>query len=84
VGGVSHDDARGAFIQALAERGFTGQVAVAAHTDASAHDLRETGADLVMQPFRDAAFQAARLILDNAHPEPAQLPDPAGQRELVS
>jgi len=84
VGGVSHDDARRAFIQALEERGFTGQVAVAAHTDASARDLRETGADLVMQPFRDAASQAARLILDNACPEPAKLPDPAGQRELVS
>lgn len=83
VGGVSHEDTRRAFIDALRERGFSGQVALTAHYEETAQRFTGAGADLVLQPFRDAATYAARLILENAHPDPSILPDPAGQRELA-
>lgn len=50
----------------LDDRGFSGRIAVTAHTTAEAEFLMQTGADVVLLPFHDAATQAVTYL---AHPE---------------
>ncbi len=82
--GVTHDDLRQSFIPSLRDAGYQGRIAVAAHSEATAALLQQAGADLVLLPFRDAASQAASLVLEGAAPPPAEFVDPEGQRELVT
>jgi Kef-type K+ transport system membrane component KefB len=80
--GVSHDDPRLALIGSLRGQGFAGRIAVAARHETTAHGLIEAGADLVLLPFRDAASQAAELLLGQAAPADVDLLEPEGQRQL--
>ncbi len=82
--GLSHDDPRRSLIGALKDAGFSGRIAVAAHSDDAAGLCHTAGADLVLMPFHDAAAQAARLIADSGHPPANRRPatDPLGQKEL--
>ncbi|MGF1457107.1 MAG: cation:proton antiporter [Alphaproteobacteria bacterium] len=82
--GVSHDDPRRSLIGALKSAGFSGRIAVAAHSDDAAGQWRSAGAHIVLMPFRDAAAHAARLIGDNGLPARTGQPatDPLGQKEL--
>ena len=57
--GITHDDPRRSLMRSLADLGFAGRVAIAAHSERVARQVREGGADLVLMPFRDAALQAA-------------------------
>jgi hypothetical protein len=82
--GVTHDDPRLSLIRSLRDAAFAGRVAVAARLERSAERLAEAGADLVLMPFRDAAAQAADLLLGEPLGPPAELEDAAGQRELAS
>ena len=82
--GVSHDDPRLALIASLRAQGFAGRIAVAARHEDTAHALEEAGVDLVLLPFRDAANQAADLLLGEAPPADVALLEPEGQRQLVS
>ena len=80
--GLTHDDPRQGLLRAVDDLGFTGKVAVAAHREATADVLAAARADLVLMPYRDAAFAAARMIAgDTAAPGPAAS-DPEGQKEL--
>jgi Kef-type K+ transport system membrane component KefB len=80
--GLTHDDPRQALLRAARDLGFKGRVAVAAHREASVAALTDARADLVLMPYRDAAFAAARMIMgETATPGPATA-DPEGQREL--
>ncbi len=68
--GVTHEEARLGLIDALKEAGFQGRVAVTAHRTEEAMPLTDRGADLILQPFRDAADQAAQLIQgDESRPQ---------------
>lgn len=49
-------------LNALREHGFTGRIALTAHTPEDAARLEAAGADLVLQPFRDAADLAAAAL----------------------
>jgi Kef-type K+ transport system membrane component KefB len=49
-------------LNALREHGFPGRVAVTAHTPEDAARLEAAGANLVLQPFRDAADLAATAL----------------------
>lgn len=80
--GISHDDPRRSLTRSLSDLNFDGRVAVAAHNTDTADMMRDTGADLVLLPFRDAATQAAILILSNATPQHTDAADPEGQKEL--
>lgn len=51
------------------------RVAVTAHHAADVEPLRAAGADLVLQPFADAAEEAARLLTAAMTPPPGR---PAG------
>jgi voltage-gated potassium channel Kch len=66
--GVTHDDPRFAIAQALRSAGFRGRIAVITHRAADADALRAAGADLVLEPFEDAADQAVDLIATGAAP----------------
>ncbi|MEM9669962.1 MAG: cation:proton antiporter family protein [Pseudomonadota bacterium] len=81
--GVTHQDPRRSFILSLRDMGFHGKVAVAAHGSDSADEMRALGADLVLMPYRDAATQAAELVLEQAQPSEEPMPDPVGQKELA-
>lgn len=82
--GVTHDDTRRSLIRSLRDLGFEGRIAVAAHNEETTEALRSLGADLVLQPFRDAASQAAALIIAGKAPELIEAVDPEGQRELAT
>jgi Kef-type K+ transport system membrane component KefB len=66
---VTHDDPRIAITQALRAAGFRGRIAVTTHHSADAAALRDAGADLVLEPFQDAADRAVELIASGAAPE---------------
>ncbi|MDX8355715.1 cation:proton antiporter family protein [Cognatiyoonia sp. IB215182] len=80
--GVTHDDPRQALLKAVDDLGFKGKVAVAAHQDPTAERLASSGADLVLMPYRDAAFAAAAMIAGEASEPRYTIEDPDGQREL--
>ncbi len=80
--GVTHDDPRQALLKAVRDLGFRGKTAVAAHQEATAEALEAQRADLVLMPYRDAAFAAARMILGDARAPGRAMEDPVGQKEL--
>ena len=82
--GITHDDPRRSLIGTLRECGFAGRVAVASHADVTPEGLIEAGADMVFLPFRDAANQAADLLLGHDAPSDVAIIEPEGQRQLAS
>jgi len=80
--GLTHDDPRNSLLSAARDLGFKGKVAVAAHHENAAAALATAKADLVLMPYRDAAFAAARMIAENAQPPERDIIDPDGQKEL--
>ncbi|MEM6354140.1 MAG: cation:proton antiporter [Pseudomonadota bacterium] len=80
--GVTHDDPRRALLKVARELGFSGKVAVAAHRAATAEALKAHRADLVLMPYRDAAFAAARMISGDARTPERMVADTDGQKEL--
>ena len=67
--GVMAEDARMSLVQALRAAGFTGRIAVTCQQSrAAAETLRAIGADLVLEPFQDAADQAVAWICDGGGP----------------
>ncbi|MEM1429885.1 MAG: cation:proton antiporter family protein [Pseudomonadota bacterium] len=80
--GITHDDPRHALLKAVRDLGFTGKVAVAAHREATAEALAAIRADLVLMPYRDAAFAAARMIAGGTRAPERRIDDPEGQKEL--
>jgi len=81
--GLTHDDPRRALLLAVRDSGYTGKVAVAAHREATAESLAKAEADLVLMPFRDAAFAAAKMITSGAPAPSTIVEDPQGQKELT-
>lgn len=66
--GLSHEDARTTLIQLTRSAGFPGQVAVASHSASETRILFAAGADMVLEPFQDAADRAVELLC-GAQPE---------------
>jgi Kef-type K+ transport system membrane component KefB len=80
--GLTHEDPRHTLLKTARDLGFTGKVAVAAHREATAEALAAERADLVLMPYRDAAFAAARMIGGDAQAPGRAIEDPVGQKEL--
>ncbi|MGF1667908.1 MAG: cation:proton antiporter [Acidimicrobiia bacterium] len=59
-----------ALLHGLRELGFGGSAAVTAHTAIDAKRLRDAGADLVLQPFSDAADAVISLMESQRDAEP--------------
>lgn len=69
--GVSHADGREVLVQALKDHGFEGSIAVTAVHPGEAERLARTGATLVLEPFTDAAAEAAdRIVACGRSPTP--------------
>jgi Kef-type K+ transport system membrane component KefB len=60
--GLSHEDARTTLIQLTRSAGFPGQVAVTSHSTGDTKVLSAAGADIVLEPFQDAADRAVELL----------------------
>lgn len=56
--GLSHEDTRRTLIQLARTAGFTGRIAAASHSAGDTQSLFGAGADLVLEPFQDAADRA--------------------------
>ena len=52
-----------ALLNSLRREGYAGKIALTASTSRDAEILKHAGADLVLRPFADAAFQAADWLL---------------------
>ena len=79
--GLVHGDARVAIVQALHSAGFAGSIAVTSHRDAEAEALRASGADLVLEPFQDAADQAVDLLAQGRSPQRLEFDPLAGEMQ---
>jgi Kef-type K+ transport system membrane component KefB len=67
--GIAAEDARLSLIEALSAAGFSGRVAVTCQQgEAAAARLRARGADLVLDPFQDAADQAVVWLCEGGQP----------------
>ena len=77
--GLVHGDARIQIVHALRNAGFEGGIAISSHRDAEAEKLSAAGADLVLEPFQDAADRAVELIVGDSVPERVELAPVAGE-----
>lgn len=68
--GLNQEDARLSVLQSLRSSNFRGRIAVTSHSIAESKDLLAHGADLVLEPFQDAADQAVELLLGIATNRP--------------
>ncbi len=57
-------------LQALRQQHYAGQVAVVCRREAEGPELKAMGADIVLDPTRDAIAQAVRSITTLVHPAP--------------
>ncbi|MFN3537410.1 MAG: cation:proton antiporter, partial [Brevundimonas sp.] len=78
--GLSHEDARTTLIQLTRGAGFRGQVAVTSHSSDETSVLVNAGADMVLEPFQDAADRAVELLC-GAPPE-ARTPELSAEGKL--
>lgn len=81
-GGVHHADAHRVLIQALKEQGFRGRIAVTAARDADRASFMAAGADLVLEPFQDAADRAVELLESDGRPLRLEDTEPDDQRAI--
>jgi Trk K+ transport system NAD-binding subunit len=67
--GLSYEDTRTTLIQLARSAGFAGRVAVTSHDRRETEAMLGAGADLVLEPFQDAADRATDLLLGTGGPE---------------
>lgn len=72
--GLSHEDIRTTLIQLTRSGGFAGKIAVTSHQAAETDALLAAGADLVLEPFQDAADRAADLLCGGKREERTDIP----------
>jgi hypothetical protein len=77
--GLVHGDTRAAIVHALKNAGFKGRVAISSHRDAEVDGLLSAGADLVLEPFQDAADQAVDLLSGDRKPARLEFEPVAGE-----
>jgi len=72
--GLSHEDTRTTLIQLTRTSGFRGRVAVASHHPKDTEELFASGADMVLEPFQDAADRAVDLLCGAPEAERTEIP----------
>jgi len=60
--GLSHEDVQTTLIQLASTTGYRGRVAVTSHAAAETTRLVRAGADVVFEPFQDAADRAVEIL----------------------
>ena len=83
--GLSYEDTRTTLIQlARHSTGFHGRIAVASHHPRDTEELFATGADLVFEPFQDAADRAVDMLCGGAEEERIKIPPIETEEQQVS
>jgi hypothetical protein len=77
--GLSHEDARSTLFQLIRAAGFAGRISAASHSTAETDFLTRAGADLVLEPFQDAADRAVELLCGAVEEERTTIPQLAGE-----
>jgi Kef-type K+ transport system membrane component KefB len=72
--GLSHEDTRTTLIQLTRTSGFRGRVAVASHHARDTEELFAAGADIVLEPFQDAADRAVEILCGAPEEERTEFP----------
>ena len=77
--GLSHEDARTTVLQLTRAAGFRGKIAVSSHSADETAMLVAAGADLVFEPFQDAADRAAALLCGAPVEDRTEIPSIASE-----
>jgi len=72
--GLSQEDTRTTLIQLTRTSGFRGRIAVASHHPRDTEELFASGAELVLEPFQDAADRAVELLCGAPEEERTEIP----------
>jgi Kef-type K+ transport system membrane component KefB len=72
--GLSYEDTRTTLIQLARSAGFAGRVAVTSHDRQETEIMLGAGADLVLEPFQDAADRATDLLCGGPEEERTRIP----------
>ncbi len=67
--GITHNDSRLALMHALSEQHFNGRVVVHSQHEDTVTQLKEAGADIVLEPFKDAADFAMKMLTTDKKPK---------------
>lgn len=73
--GLSHEDARSTLLQLVRAAGFAGRVAVTSHTSQETASLSDSGIDIVLEPFQDAADRAVDLLCGSRAEDRTVIPE---------
>jgi hypothetical protein len=82
--GLTHDDPRITLVQLARAAGFRGRIAVASHQQGEAEALTGAGADLVLEPFQDAADRAVELLAGAPEEARTEFPALASEAERIT
>jgi Kef-type K+ transport system membrane component KefB len=82
--GLSHEDTRRTLIQLSRTAGFTGRIAAASHSAGDTEVLFGAGADMVLEPFQDAADRAVELLCGAAEEDRTDIPEIATEGRVVT
>ncbi|MBM9593721.1 cation:proton antiporter [Rhodobacteraceae bacterium MCCB 386] len=80
--GLSHADARNTLIQLTRAGGYRGRIAVTSHSRSDTDELHDAGADVVLEPFQDAADRAADILTGGERPKRTDIPEIASEEPL--
>ncbi|HEV7369179.1 cation:proton antiporter family protein [Arenibaculum sp.] len=64
LGPLTQNDARLVVFRSIREAGYAGRVALTSHDARDAMELERLGVDLVLTPFRDAAYEAVDRLME--------------------
>jgi len=82
--GLSYEDVRSTLMQAARSGGFCGKIAVTSHRKSETEELQMTGADIVLEPFQDAADRAVELLSGGRQFERMAIPDAESEEKSLS
>jgi Kef-type K+ transport system membrane component KefB len=82
--GLSHEDTRNTLIQLTRTSGFRGRIAVASHHSRDTEELFASGADIVLEPFQDAADRAVDIICGGKEEDQTDLPSVKSEERQIS
>jgi len=81
--GLSYEDSRITMIQLARSAGFRGRIAVASHYAKDTEELFSAGADVVLEPFQDAADRAVEILCGAPESERTEIPEIETEGKVV-
>jgi hypothetical protein len=82
--GLSYEDPRTTLIQLTRAAGFRGRIAVTSHSSRDTETLFGAGADIVLEPFQDAADRAVELLCGGREEARTEIPVIATEEKEAS